>query len=50
MEGRYQVQYPGDTAEITPEWEAPNGYRQPEFFYTVETLGGPPTRKSRREK
>jgi len=36
---KYRFQYPGDTAEITPEWEAPNGYRQPEFFYTVETLG-----------
>ena len=36
---KYRFQYPGDTAEITPEWEAPTGYRQPEFFYTVETLG-----------
>ena len=39
VEGKYQFQYPGDTADIVPEWEAPNGYTQPEFFYTVEVAG-----------
>ena len=36
---KYRFQYPGDTAEITPEWEAPNSYRQPEFFFTVNVSG-----------
>jgi hypothetical protein len=36
---KYQFQYPGDTADIVPEWKAPNGYTQPEFFYTVEVAG-----------
>ncbi len=35
----YQFQYPGDTADIVPEWEAPEGYAQPRFFYTVDVLG-----------
>ena len=39
VEVKYQFRYPGDTADILPEWEAPNGYTQPEFFYTVEVAG-----------
>jgi hypothetical protein len=39
VEVKYQFQYPGDTTGIVPEWEAPNGYTQPEFFYTVEVSG-----------
>jgi hypothetical protein len=39
VEVKYQFQYPGDTADLVPEWEAPNGYTQPEFFYTVEVSG-----------
>jgi hypothetical protein len=39
VEVMYQFQYPGDTTDIVPEWEAPNGYTQPEFFYTVEVAG-----------
>lgn len=36
---KYRFQYPGDVADIVPEWEAPNGYEQPEFFYTVDVSG-----------
>jgi hypothetical protein len=39
VEVMYQFRYPGDTADILPEWEAPNGYTQPGFFYTVEVAG-----------
>lgn len=39
VEVKYQFRYPGETADILPEWEAPNGYTQPEFFYTVEVAG-----------
>jgi len=39
VEVTYQFQYPGDTADVVPEWEAPNGYAQPTFFYTVEVAG-----------
>ena len=39
VEAKYRFHYPGDTSGITPEWEAPNGYRQPEFFYTVTVDG-----------
>ena len=36
---KYRFQYPGDTSDILPEWEAPDGYRQPEFFYKAEVSG-----------
>jgi hypothetical protein len=35
----YQFQYPGDTADILPAWDAPDGYTQPEYVYTVEVAG-----------
>ena len=35
----YQFQYPGDTANILPAWEAPNGYTKPSFLYRVDVCG-----------
>ncbi|PQJ35327.1 hypothetical protein BSZ35_12590 [Salinibacter sp. 10B] len=39
VEVMYRFQYPGDTADIVPEWKAPEGYVQPQFFYTVDVSG-----------
>lgn len=39
LEVAYQFQYPGDTADILPEWEAPDGYSQPQYFYRVDVSG-----------
>jgi hypothetical protein len=35
----YRFQYPGDTADIRPAWDAPDGYTQPEYVYTVTVAG-----------
>ncbi len=39
VQAKYMFEYPGDTADIVPEWDASEGYRQPEFFYTVNVSG-----------
>ncbi len=39
VEGMYQFQYPNETSTIVPEWEASDGYVQPQFFYTVNVSG-----------
>jgi hypothetical protein len=39
VEVKYQFQYPRDTADLLPEWEASDGYVHPELFYTVEVDG-----------
>ncbi|PQJ33969.1 hypothetical protein BSZ35_04500 [Salinibacter sp. 10B] len=39
VEVMYRFQYPGDTSDVVPEWKAPEGYVQPQFFYTVDVSG-----------
>jgi hypothetical protein len=39
IEVEWQVELPGDPDDIPPEWDAPEGYTQPELFYEVDVSG-----------
>ncbi len=39
VQAKYMFEYPGDTDDLVPEWEADDGYTPPTFFFRVNISG-----------